>query len=133
KRAAEAELKARVAGDPKLRAEIGDPWSEIEQAQAAYADQYVRYRQLEAGAGSLSELFEDARTLVRAAQGRAKQPADRLPEYAEARLPALERSLTDPTTVSLPLEQLYLEFWLSKTREYLTVDDPASKLLLGKE
>lgn len=133
KRAAEAELKAKVAADPKLVADIGDPWGEIAKAQGAYADNYVRYRMLEQTAGSASDLFAYARELVRAAQERAKPSTDRLPEYADARLPLLEKQILDEKPVDTPLEQLYLEFWLSKTREYLTADDPATKLLLGKE
>src|SRR6185369_2389339 len=93
----------------------------------------VRYRQLEGAAGSLSDLFGYARDIVRAAQERAKPSSGRLPEYADTRLPLLEKELLDAKPVDVPLEQLYLEYWLSKTREYLTVDDPASKLLLGKE
>jgi hypothetical protein len=133
KRAAEAELRAKVAADPKLAADIGDPWGEIAKAQVAYADQYLRYRQMEATAGSLSDLFGYARDLVRAGQERAKPSGERLPEYADTRLPLVEKRLLDPQPVDAPLEQLYLEFWLSKTREVLTVDDPASQLLLGKE
>jgi hypothetical protein len=131
--AAEAELKAKVAADPKLAAQIGDPWGAIEKAQGAYADHYVRYRQLEAGAGSLSQLYDYARELVRAGQERALPSADRLPEYADTRLSLLSKELLDERPVDRPLEQLYLAFWLSKTREYLTTDDPATQALLGKE
>jgi hypothetical protein len=133
KRAAEAELKAKVAADPALAADIGDPWAEIEAAQRAYADNFLRYRQIEQGAGYISDLFAYARVLVRAAQEREKPSAERLPEYAEARLPLLQKQLLDAQPVDAPLEKMYLSFWLSKTREYLTVDDPATKLLLGKE
>jgi hypothetical protein len=133
KRAEEAELRAKVAADPKLAAEIGDPWAEIAKAQAAYADQYVRYRQLELTAGGSSLLFGYARDIVRGAQERAKPSAERLPEFADVRLPLVARDLLEARPVDAPLEQLYLEFWLAKTREYLTVDDPASQLLLGKE
>ena len=133
RRVSEADLKARVAADPKLAADIADPWGEIAAAQAAYADQFVRYREMESSAGSLSKLFGYARELVRAAEERAKPSGERLPEYADTRLPLLEKELLDAEPVDTPLEQLYLEYWLSKTREYLTVDDPASKLLLGKD
>ncbi len=133
KRAAEADFRAKVAADPRLAAEVGDAWGEIARAQTALAEHYLRYRQLEQGAGSLSKLFTYARELVRGAQERAKPSADRLPEYADPRLPLMQKELLDASPVDLPLEQMYLEFWLSKTREYLTVDDPGSQLLLGKE
>jgi hypothetical protein len=133
KRSAEAELKAKVAADPALAREIGDPWSEIEAAQAAYAEHYLPYRQMEAAAGGGSNLFSYARTLVRAAQERAKPSTERLPEYSEARLPLLEKRLLDARPVDKDLEALYLRFWLSKTREYLTTDHPAVQQLLGKQ
>ena len=133
KRAAEAELKARVAADPKLAAEIGDPWSEIAGAQAAYGDSFVRYRMLEQIPGGLSELYGYARLLVRAAEEQVKPSGERLAEYSDAKLPLLQKEILDESPVYAGLDQVYLEFWLSKTREYLTVEDPAVKLLLGKE
>jgi hypothetical protein len=133
KRREEGELKRRVMANSELRAEIGDPWSRIEGAQKAYANLYLPYRQLEAGAGSLSELFVYARILVRAAAERTLAPADRLPEYSDARLPLLGRDLLGERPVDPELETLYLTFWLSKTREYLTADDPDAQALLGKE
>lgn len=132
KRAQEAELKAKIAADPKLAAEIGDPWGEIEKAQAAYANNYLRYRQIEGGA-TYSNLYHYAEMLVRAAQERAKPSAERLPEYADTRLPLLEKQLLDVKPIDAELEENALGFWLSKTREYLTTDDAAVKALLGKE
>ncbi len=107
RRAAEADLRAGSPPTPKLAAEIADPWGEIAGAQAAYADQYLHYRQLEASAGSLSDLFGYARDLVRAAQERAKPSAERLPEYA-GNPPALllREELLDAKPVDAPLEQL---------------------------
>jgi hypothetical protein len=88
---------------------------------------------LEAAAGNLSQLYAYARTLVRAAAERPKPLDKRLREYADARLPLMEKDLLDPRPVDLELESLYLGFWLSKTREYLTADDPDVKALLGAE
>lgn len=133
KRKAEADLRAKIAADPRLAAEIGDPWAEIARAQGAYGDNFVRYRQLEANAGSSSDLFVYARTLVRAAQEGARPASERLPEYAATRRPLLEKQILDAKPVDAPLEELFLGFWLSKTREYLTTDDPAVQALLGRE
>jgi hypothetical protein len=133
KRTQEAELKAKVAADPALAAEVGDPWGEIARAQTAAATHFVRYRQLEQAAGGGSSLYAYARDLVRAAQERPKPSVERLPPYADTRLPLLEKQLLDARPVDAALEALYLEHWLLKTREYLTVDDPAVKLALGKE
>ena len=133
KRAQEADLRARVAADPKLAADIGDPWGEIATAQKAYAANYLRYRQLESEAGRSSLLFGWARTLVRGAAERQKPSAERLPEFADNRLPIVQRSLATARAVEAPLEQLYLEHWLLKSREYLAAWPSDQAALLGRE
>ncbi len=133
RRKEEADLKRRVSGRGDLSAEIGDPWSRIDKAQKAYWELYLFYRQLEAGAGSLSELFTDARTLVRAAAERIKPPGQRLSEYSDARLPLIGRALLDDRPIDPKLEELYLGFWLSKTAEALTPNDPDVRMMLGNE
>ncbi len=133
KRAREAELRARVAADPALAAVIGDPWAEIARAQEAYAANYLRYRQLEAEAGRGSVLFNWARGLVRAAAERGKPAAERLPEFVDARLTMEERRLTAPRAIEPPLEQLYLEHWLLKSREYLAAWPADQAAVLGRE
>jgi hypothetical protein len=128
----EQDLRARVAANPQLAAQIGDPWKEIADVQDDYAELYLPYQRLEnAGGGSL--LFGYARALVRSAQERAKPSADRLPEYGDTRLPLLQKNLLDAKPVDTALEELYLQFWLEKSREYLTADAPETKLLLGRE
>jgi hypothetical protein len=133
KRKADAELKARVDADPKLKAEIGDPWSEIAQAQVARAELNTAYSFLEGRAGSGSQLFGYARRLVRAAAERTKPNGERLREYSDARLPLLEKTLLDPQPVERDLEQLQLQFWLTKLREELTADAPETQLYLGQD
>jgi hypothetical protein len=133
KRAAEAELRAKVAADPALSAQIGDPWADIAQAQKAYAESFMVFRQLESEAGRGSRLYGWARTLVRSAQERAKPDAERMSDYAEVRLPLVAKQLLDPRPVDPEIETLQMDHWLLKTREYLTVDAPAVKAILGKE
>lgn len=130
---AETQLRGRVAADPALVAKIGDPWGEVDRAMAAYRDLYLRYSFLEARAGFTSDLYSYARTIVRAAEEREKPDAQRLPGYTESALPLLSKELLDPTPTYPWLEEVKLDFWLSKTREYLTADDPQVKALLGKD
>ncbi len=87
----------------------------------------------EARAGMFSDLFGYARALVRAAQERAKPNSDRLPEYTDSRLPLLEKRVLDNQPVYPELEQVLLEFWLTKLREHLTADAPGTKVFLGKQ
>ena len=133
KRKADAALKAKVDSDPKLRAEIGDPWAEIAAAQQQRVALAKPYYFLETRAGGGSTLFRYARTLVRVAEEQAKPNGERLREYADARLPLVQKTLLDPQPVETDLEQLKLEFWFTKLREELTADAPETKLFLGKE
>ncbi|HEX8568596.1 MAG TPA: S46 family peptidase [Caulobacteraceae bacterium] len=141
KRQEEADLRAKVRGDAKLRRELGDPWADIAAVQDDYAELYPAYHFLESWAGgasggsgqNASELFIQARHIVRAAQERAKPNAERLSEYTESRLPAVQRRVTEERPIYPALDELQIGFWLEKTREYLTPDDPRVRRLLGKE
>lgn len=130
--AAEADLQARVRRNQASAREVGDAWQEIANAQQAYRGIYYRHTLLEGGAGR-SSLFNWARDLVRGAEERGKPEAERMSRYAPARLPLVERSLMTATPVQRDFEQLNLEIWLLKVREFLTVDDPTVRRMLGNE
>ena len=133
KREAEADLRARVAADPALAERIGDPWGDLTRIEGQAAELYMPYRQLEANAGQRSALYGYARTIVRASKERAKPVAERRAGYTDADLTALGRRLQTVAPIEADLEQIYLTFWLSKTREYLTVDNADVQRLLGRE
>ena len=133
KRAADNELKARTARDPKAAADIGDPWADIAKAQARQKALYFSYSMMESRAGVGSDLFRFARALVRAAEERPKPNGERLREYTDSRLALLSKSLLDPQPVYPDLERLVLSFWLSKLRENLTADASGAKTFLGKD
>ncbi|WP_338015347.1 S46 family peptidase [Altererythrobacter sp. C41] len=123
--AAEQELKAKSAGN----AEIGDPWGTVDQAMDAYRALYFPLRFTQPS----GDLYGYAQTLVFAAQERAKPNAERLPGYTDSALPLTQKRLLDERPVYPWVDELMMEWSLSKAREYLGVDDPDSKLLLGKE
>jgi peptidase S46-like protein len=129
----EKDLHERVAANPQLAAQVGDPWKEIDTAIDSYRAMFLSHDFLETRAGSISDLFGYARTLVRGAAERAKPSAERLPEFADSNLPLLEKELLDPRPIYPDLERIGLRLWLSKTREYLTVDNPLVKHLLGTD
>lgn len=133
KRAAEDALRARIAADPRWAAEVDGAWDQIAKAQAAAVDLYPAMRQLEIGAGGGSDLFYTARLLVRGAQERDKPNADRLPEYVDTRLPAVERKVAEAQPAEPTTEEVFLEQWLLKTRELLTVDAPQVRVLLERD
>ena len=123
-REAEAELRARVAADPNLVQQIGDPWTDLEEVQTVARDLYLPFRQLEASAGGGSTLYQMARGIVRASKNTSMTEAQR------ARLVA---AVGAETPIAMEMEEIRLRYWLSKTREYLTVDHPEVKAMLGRE
>jgi hypothetical protein len=133
KRKEEAELRARVAADPELARQIGDPWREIEKATQAERALFLPYTFLESGAGFNSRLFRYARTLVRGTVERDKANADRLREYIDSALPRIEQQLFAPVPVYPELEQLTLTFSFERMREWLGPDHPVVRRLLMRE
>jgi hypothetical protein len=123
--AAEAELKRRSAANPA----IGDPWRDIAAATQAQRAIYVE----RAYSMPQGDLFGYAMTLVRAAAERAKPNAERLPGYSDSALPLVEKRVTDERPIYPWLDQLDMEWSLSKAREYLGADHQQTRLLLGRE
>lgn len=131
--AREEDLQQRVRRNRAATREVGDAWGEISRAQTAYRGMFYPYQYLEARAGERSLLFAWARDLVRGAAERDKPDAERMPRYTEARLSTVVQGLRASRPVTPEFEELHLTFWLSKTREYLTVDDPMARRILGAE
>jgi hypothetical protein len=129
----EAEFRRLVAADTPLARRIGDPWADLASVQPMLHDLYPAYSLLESRAGGGSTLFGWAMTLVRGAQERARPSDQRLPEFTDSRLAPVETRLFAERTVYPALDQLQVEWWLSKTREWLTADDARVRTLLGKD
>lgn len=122
---AEADLKAKAASVPA----IGDPWAQSAKAVQAYRDLYLPWRFIVPS----GTLMGYAQTLVQGAQEREKPDAERLPGYTESALDLTAKTLLDDAPVYPWLEQVEMAWSLSKAREYLGVDDPDTRLLLGRE
>lgn len=121
-------------------ADLGDPWAALAEVQPLARELYAPMALLEGGTGmgttsvaGGSPLFQWARAIVRGAQERAKPSDQRLAEFADSRLPGVQSGLFAARPTYPALEQVRLEWWLSKTREWLTVDSPHVRTLLGKE
>lgn len=126
-------LRTAVAADPALAAATGNPWGEIAAAIDRYREIFLRHEFLEARAGSVSDLYHDAVLLVRAAAERERPSGERLAEYAEARLPLLEKQLLEVREFYPDIERIGLELWLAKASEYLSPDSPEVRALVGGE
>ncbi len=137
---APASVSQVAPGRVAVRLSAEDPWQRLSDVQPIARELYPAYALLEGGTGigttpvaGGSQLFLWARTLVRGAQERAKPSAERLPEFGDARLAAIQSALFASRPTYPALEQVRMEWWLSKTREWLTVDSPAVRGLLGRE
>ncbi len=137
---AEATRRQQADGRDVIHATPADPWALLEAVQPFARELYPAMALLEGGTGmgttsvaGGSSLFSWARAIVRGAQERAKPSDQRLPEFADSRLSGVQSGLFAARPTYPELEQIRLEWWLSKTREWLTVDSPYVRTLLGKE
>jgi hypothetical protein len=128
----EMALRKYVATHPALRVKVGGAWDAIAKAQIQLRAQSTRMRSIEGGRALLSDYFEQARTLVRAADEKGKPDGQRLPEFADARMHEVEQHVLSTAPIYPEFEKVKLVFSLTKMREKLGVDDPFVKQVLGK-
>ena len=130
KAAQEKELKAAVNSDPKLKAEIGDPWSEIEAAMKFQRDNFKRitYMGDMAIPGRIASI---ARTLVRVSEEKTKPNDQRLRGYQDASLPSVEANLFSAAPVSKELDTMQLTEAFSEMVNALGADNAFVKTVLA--
>ncbi|WP_309887574.1 S46 family peptidase [Archangium sp.] len=129
--AAEQELRRKVDADPKMKAKYGAAWDEIARAQDAFRNMRKEYDSIEPGLGS--QLFNVARTLVRASDELVKPDTERLRGFNDAGLPGLKNQLMSKAPIYPELEIAQMTFTLTKLREELGADHAFVKKVLGKE
>jgi hypothetical protein len=129
----EAALRKSVAADPERQRKYGDAWDAIAKAHGGYAS-YARQRRIVDLAGGFNtSLFGYARTLVRLATEREKPNAERLPEFADVRLPALQASLAADAPFFPDFEKLKLADSLGFMIELLgPTDSVVTQIMQGK-
>ncbi|WP_211474014.1 S46 family peptidase [Collimonas humicola] len=129
----ETALRKFVAQTPALQAKVGGAWDAIAASQQAYRQIEAPYGMIEGGRGFSSKYFSYARDLVRGAEERAKPNGERLPEYADAKLPEVEQELFSTAPVYPDFEKVTLGLSFTKMREILGADDAFVKQVLGKQ
>jgi hypothetical protein len=133
----EDELRARVASRPNWQASYGGAWDAIARAQAQAAGLADDWLWIEGPPGfrppwAKTPLLGFARTLVRVAAERLRGNAERLEEFTDARLPAVEQRLLAAQPLNEAFEIAKLCFGLRTLREALGTDHPFVKQLLGR-
>ncbi len=129
---AESAFRERLKSHPE-HAAAAAAFDRIAAAQEVIRQYRLRYNVLEAGQGFSSELFEIARTLLRAGEERPKPNGERLKEFGEASRPSLELSLFSDQPLYPDFEILRLSDSLTWVAEQLGFGDPTvQKILAGK-
>ena len=118
---------AEAASRPALEATLDgrpSPYVRIAEAQATIDAVATRYRVLEAATGFNSKYFATARTILRAAEERAKPSGARLREYRDSNRESLELRLFSPEPIHDALETARLADSLTHLATTLGGDDP---------
>jgi hypothetical protein len=129
----EQNLRTAIAKNAKLKAQVGDPWRDIDVALASERAIYVPYLYLEQLAGFQGNLVGWARTLVRGAAERDKPNTARYREFTDSALPRVEQQLAAKQPGYPERETLRLDQGLERMREWLGPDHPVVRRLLAKE
>lgn len=133
KRDQENNFRAWVNSDTARVNNFGNPWQTLIDTQAAWRNLYVDYVMVELGFGAMSQYITWARTLVRGTTEIARPDNQRLREFSDASLPAVQSGLFAESPLYADFEQMKLAWSLSKLREKLGVDNPVVKHILGKQ
>jgi len=127
----EAVLKAKVEADPQMKTDYGAAWDNIRKAVDHARLIRDRYNMLETSRGFDSDLFRDARILVRYAAESGKPDNQRLREYTDANFPALKASLLSKAPIYPEFEKVTLRFGLTMVQRLLGPDDATVKTIFG--
>jgi len=129
--AQERKLRTAVAANPQLQNVYGSAWDDIANVQVQRQQLAPRYNAVSGSA--FGGLLGTARTLVEAAAERTKPNGERLPEFTDQALVAVEHRVTAPVPVFADYEEVLLGWELTMIRRDLGTDDPLVQKLLGKE
>ena len=128
KRSFERDFRARIAADPKLRAEYGGAWDAIAVAERDLIAIGVKQRYYALDGSTLLDL---AGRLVRL-PGQLALPEDqRLPQYQGAPLNRLRSVIEGNLTVDPDVDRMQLAAWLTEAQRALGPQDPLLVALLA--
>ena len=127
----EKSLRGKLEADPAKRAAVVPSFAAIETSMAKLAELRAELNGKEAHRGFGSRSLSAAVSLVRWAAEKDKPNAERLPEYGDAKVPALKAQVLAKAPVYPELEIAELTFGLTKLHEALGPGDPFVKKILG--
>jgi hypothetical protein len=124
----EAAFRAKIAANPEWQKAYAPAFDQV---AAAYAELPKFARRLAFSNLTASGLAGMASTFVRYSDEVPKPGAQRLPEFADARLDGVRFGLQSSAPVYLDLEEAQLAGWLDDAQSALGADDPFVKAALG--
>jgi hypothetical protein len=131
KREAEQALRARVDANPELKAKYANAWDQIATGRKNQVAYNLERLLFEGQLGMNSQYVSTARTLLRWAVESAKPNGQRLPEYADARKPQLEKQIASEAPVYPALEQAKLVASLEYMQRKLGAEHALVKQILA--
>jgi hypothetical protein len=128
----EAALRKWIAADPERQKKYGDAWDAIAKAHQNFSS-YARERRIfDLANGFNTTLFQYARALVRLAAEKEKPSAERLPEFADNRLPGIQAAMAAETPFQADYEKQKLADSLSYMTELMPNDPLVKQIMQGK-
>ncbi|MCE5269245.1 MAG: S46 family peptidase [Planctomycetaceae bacterium] len=131
KRAEEETLRKAAAANPAMAAEFDAAMKTIDKSLVALDKVRVEYNLLEQAQAFRSTTFGIARTLVRAADEKAKPSADRFREFRDSNLDSLEQGLFSKAPIYADLETVALSDSLSMFMEQRGYNDPVVRTVMN--
>ena len=122
--AAEKQLRAQIAADPKLE-KYGQAFDDIAEIQK------IKIDRLGTGIRLSSQLFRIAQTLVQMAEEDTKPSAQRLPKFRESSRESLQQQLFSAAPVYKQLDQALLADSIARTVELLGADSEICQTMLA--
>lgn len=128
KEAEEKEIRSKLEERPELDKQYAPAWTNIATAYASLPAMAKRQSFSTVAVGRLGTI---ASQIVTFHIEKAKPTDKRYPEFSDARLDALTRSILSPAPIYLDMEEATLTGWLEEARKTLGNDDPFIKAALG--
>lgn len=130
KRAFEADVRAKVSADKRMKDAYGDAWDSIAKARDSFRSYALRRKMIDGAGAFNTSLFSYARLIVRLAAESAKPNAERLREYSDAARGPLEERIFTQVPVHPVYEEAKLADSLAVAAELLGASDATVKLVL---
>ena len=128
KEAEEREIRAKLAERPELDKQFAPAWTNIAKAYEAMP---AMSKRLSFSTSSVGRLGTVASQIVTYHIEKAKPSDQRYPEYSDARVESLKRSVLSPAPIYPAMEEALLLGWFEEARKTLGNNDPFIKAALG--